>query len=413
MGLGLLVAIVLARALGPEGYGTYSFVFAMVSLIAVPSQLGLPNVVVRETARAQLHENFALMRGLWRWATGAAALFSLALAGAGLVVALVLDDRLGAAELTTFAWSLVLVPLRALGNLRGAALRGLRRVVLGQLPETVLRPAFLLVLLLGLLLLPTGSLTPARAMGLHSLAAGLAFVAGGWMLLRARPAGMRAAPPLTYQPRAWITAALPLALVSGANLVIQYTDVLVLGLYRPADEVGLYRTAALSATTVAFGVHVVTTVAAPHFARLHAAGETARLQRVVTASTWAILLLTVPVVLAAAVGGGWILGHAFGIEYLGARDTLSVLLLGQLVRAVVGPVAMLLIMTGHEGETARGMTVGAVANLILNLLLVPSFGMIGAAAATAASLAVWSVLLWSTARRRLGIETLPFVLPRR
>lgn len=412
MALGFLVAVVLARSLGPDGYGVYTFVFAIVSLLAVPSKLGLPHVVVRETVRAQLDGDFALMKGLWRWTSGAAAVFSLVLAGGGLVVALLLGDRLDGTGFWTLGTGLVLVPLLALGNLRGAALRGLRRVVLGQLPEMVLRPAFHLLLLLGVVLYPAVSLSPANAMGLHALAAGLAFVAGGWMLVRALPAQMRTALVPTYQARAWIAAAIPLALVSGAALITQYTDVLVVGIFRTPDEVGIYRTAALSATSVAFGQQVVAAVVAPQFARFHATGETARLQRVVTASTRATLLLTAPAVLAVALGGGWFLGQVFGAEYVDASAALSVLLVGQAVDALVGPVGMLLMMTGHEGDTAKGTLVGAGANVVLNLVLVPRFGAVGAAVATAASLSAMNLLLWTTARRRLGIQTLPF-LPRR
>jgi len=85
--LGFLLAILLARTLGPEGYGVYAFVFAIVSLLAIPTQLGLPQLVVRETAKAQAAEQWGLMRGLWRWSTLAVWLFSsgvLVLAFAGL-----------------------------------------------------------------------------------------------------------------------------------------------------------------------------------------------------------------------------------------------------------------------------------------------------------------------------------------
>ncbi len=74
--LGFILVILLARSLGPEGYGVYAFVFAIVSLLAIPTQLGLPQLVVRETAKAQAAERWGLMRGLWRWSTLVVWLFS-------------------------------------------------------------------------------------------------------------------------------------------------------------------------------------------------------------------------------------------------------------------------------------------------------------------------------------------------
>jgi hypothetical protein len=51
--LNVILAVVLARALGAEGFGVYSFVFALITILAIPAQMGLPNLVVRETAQAQ------------------------------------------------------------------------------------------------------------------------------------------------------------------------------------------------------------------------------------------------------------------------------------------------------------------------------------------------------------------------
>lgn len=69
MTLTLVLAILLARLLGPEKYGIYTYVFALVSLLVVPAQLGLPELVVRETAKAVEKGEWRLVRGLWQWAS--------------------------------------------------------------------------------------------------------------------------------------------------------------------------------------------------------------------------------------------------------------------------------------------------------------------------------------------------------
>ena len=77
-----LVAVFLARLLGPAGYGVYAFAFSLITVLAIPSQLGLPQLVVRETARSQVNGDWGLMRGLWRWSSLSVWLFSFAVAGA-------------------------------------------------------------------------------------------------------------------------------------------------------------------------------------------------------------------------------------------------------------------------------------------------------------------------------------------
>jgi O-antigen/teichoic acid export membrane protein len=76
----------------------------------------------------------------------------------------------------------------------------------------------------------------------------------------------------------------------------------------------------------------------------------------------------------------------------------------------VKSVGFLLNMTGHEQDTARGMTIAAVSNVVLNLLLVPLWGLTGAALASAITLTAWNVLLWLAVRRRLKINSMAFDL---
>jgi len=66
-------------------------------------------------------------------------------------------------------------------------------------------------------------------------------------------------------------------------------------------------------------------------------------------------------------------------------------------------------MTGHERQTAYGMSVAAVVNIFLNILLIPRFGMFGAAIATACSIVIWNILLWHAVRKHLGINSLVLV----
>jgi O-antigen/teichoic acid export membrane protein len=138
--LGFVLAILLARILGPEGYGIYAYVFALVSVLAIPAQFGLPNLIVRETAKANVNKHWGLMLGVWRWATVMTGVFSAILVFIAAGMAWLFVDRFSDRQLETFLWGLTLVPLIALANLRGAALRGLHKVVLGQIPERVLRP---------------------------------------------------------------------------------------------------------------------------------------------------------------------------------------------------------------------------------------------------------------------------------
>lgn len=405
--LNVVLAIVLARALGVEGFGIYSFVFALITIMAIPAQMGLPNLVVRETAKAQAVGDWALMKGLWRWSSLMALGMSAALMAIGGLAAWIFAANLPEGGAAVFYWGLVLVPLVALGNLRGAALRGLRRVVQGQLPEFILRPVFLVVLVLGLHFgLSARALTASDAMMLHALASLVAFSIGAWMLMRARPGEMAAEPHRTTHPWAWLRSALPLGIVAGVQVINQNVGLVVLGASSSSSsaEVGIYRVALQGASVVSLGLMAANLVVAPHIARLYQQGDMVRLQRLVKYTARVILSFSLPATLLFLVFGQALLLLLFGSEFAAAYIPLIILCAGQTVNSATATVAALLNMTGHERDVAFAVAFGAIVNLTAALILLP-WGAPGVALAGALSLASWNLLLWRRARQRLGIES--------
>jgi O-antigen/teichoic acid export membrane protein len=410
-GLTFLATILLVRLLGAANYGVYAYIYALITVLSIPSQFGLPPLVLRETAKGMARENAALVRGIWVWGGRFVVFTALGLALlAGLAVWL-WQEHFSGAYLTTFAWAILLIPLIALGKLRGFALRGLHRVVQGQLPENLVQPG-LLVLLLGGVLLAGLSLAPAQAMALQVTVAAVAFGVGAWLLLRATPPEVRHAYP-RFESRLWLQSVLPLALIGGMQLINKNASIVILGLFVPPEQIGIYRVAVQVSMLASLGLQAMNMVLAPRFASLYARREMGHLQHLVTSSARAVLGFNLLVTICFAVLGQWFLGLFFGSEFVAAYVPLMILLIGQFVNSAAGSVGFLLNMTGHERETARGVAVAAVLNLVLNLLLAPPLGIIGAAVATVAALVTWNVLLCWAVHKRLGINSLAFELGRR
>jgi O-antigen/teichoic acid export membrane protein/SAM-dependent methyltransferase len=398
----LAVAVLLARQLGPEHYGVYAYALALVALLSAPVKLGLPTLLVREVATYQLHGQRAHLLGVLRRANEIVAVLSVSLVALLAVAAWPFAGRLGADRVATLAWAMLLLPLGTLGSLRGAALRGLRRVVEGELPEKALVPG----LLLGLVLAAGAagvSLDSPGAMALHVVSAALAFLAGAWLLRRALP-GAAWRGPRAFEDRRWLASALPLAFVATIRMVQQQTDVLMLGLLAGATDVGVYRVVLTGSQLVAFAYEALSTALGPHAARLHASGDTVRLQRLVTWNTRAMFAVGLPVAVTLVAAGGPILGLVFGDEFRRGHVVLAILCLAQLVNVGTGSASLLLNMTGHERVTAVSLAWSAAANVALNALLIPSFGMAGAAMATATTVVGWNLVLWRQVVARLDVD---------
>jgi O-antigen/teichoic acid export membrane protein len=397
--------VLMARLLGPDGYGIVTFVLAIVSVLTIPSQFGIPMLAIRELAAARAHGKWGLMRGFVRRAHQAIAVFSAILLLTAIIVMLILRDRLETEKLETLAWGLLLVPLLSLAGLRSGMLKGLRKVLLGQLPEQLIRPGLLLVALLVVIWgFPAVPLSAAQTMVLQVVAAAAAFLAGTWIFWRVRPREMIKVEP-QYQTRLWLASTVPLGLTIALRQTNGQTDILLLGMLASDAEVGLFRVADQIAVLVLFGQQVIGSVLAPYFAHMHAAGEHERLQRMVMASSRVILALTFPVVLLLIAFGKPVLGTFFGSEFEAAYGPLVILCLGQLLNASMGPVGLLLNMTGHERAVMLGIGISVAVNIVFNVILIPLYGMYGAAITTVLTLATWNLILRRQVRQRLGIET--------
>jgi len=376
-------------------------------LLVLPGHAGLPALILRETARGQAQKRPDLVKGVWRWAGRVVVVLSLLVMGIGGPLFVVWQGGLSSTAGQTIAWAMVLVPFLAMGNMQGAALRGLQRVVLGQLPEFVMRPGLFLFLLGGAALLWNETFTPPVAMMILTAASLLAFVVGAWLLWRYTPESVRHARP-TVEVRGWLASSVIFALLTGFNVVNQQTSTVILGLFITPVAVGHFRVALQVTMLAAFARQAINMVVAPRFAVLWAQGEKARLQRLVTHSAQVVLAFNILVTVAFVLVGRSFFQVIFSPEFDGSFRPVLILLVGQMVNSAAGSVGFLLNMTGHERDTAIGMGVAAVLNVVLSLALVPIWGAEGAAAATSVSMVLWNFLLWWRVRRLLGINSLAF-----
>jgi len=104
--------------------------------------------------------------------------------------------------------------------------------------------------------------------------------------------------------------------------------------------------------------------------------------------------------------GEQVITLVFGHEFVGAALPLAIISVGQLMNAGFGSVGLVLGMTGYEREITKGVAVATLTNVVLNMLLIPKYGINGAAFATAVTLFAWNVLLWIAVARYVGVDTL-------
>lgn len=401
-----LVAL-LARLLTPDAYGHYAFMFAVAMAVTAPAGAAGATVATRYTtvyrARVEWHLAHSLWRALARWSiaygTVAAAVF-----GIWAAVATGPDARLTPVMAVCLAVFVLSFPLlRATDGI----LRGLHHTILGQLPETVVRPAAQLAFLLLLVTIGTSDLDPTAALATLAMATVLATALT--VVLRRRLQPLDAAADRDQPDRGrWLRSLLPVSITGGLLLLSQQIDTIMLGMLASDAETGLYRVAAQASLLVAVVLQAATPVFAPYTADAHTKGHHGLLQRQIGRATGAIFLISLVPAMLLLGFGDQVLAGVFGPAYAAGHTSLAILALAQLANVACGFTGLLLEMTGRERDASIGVAVGVAVNLLLNLLLIPAFGMTGAAIATASGLVVWNLLLGLAIYRHLGINVTAF-----
>lgn len=402
MGLEFLISVLLARLLGVEEFGLYAFGWSFLALLSIPLAFGLPQLLVREVAASRARGEWGTIFSLVRFARHIALTVSLGLAllvGLGLWLFV---GNLPAGSPTVLVIALIGLPVLAFAYLYGGALQGLNRILEGQAVQVLVRPLTFLLLFGGAWLLARELMSASFALGLQVVAAAAALLAGGFLLHHHLSRRASHAPATKANP-AWLQSAVWFMLLALLGLIPQHTGVLLLGVMREPKEAGLYKAAFQAASLIPFGLTAVNTVIAPTLSQLYASGEMRKLRRVALLAAGASVCFALPPILFYLLAGSWFLGVTFGKDFAAGAGALTILTIGQTVNAVAGPVGLLLIMSEYERLATVSTGVSSAINIILSLLLIPVWGIQGAATAMTLSLITFNLTALYFVTTRLGV----------
>lgn len=395
---GVGVGTLLARALGVEGYGQYVFALAVVQVMLVPLNFGLPTLVMREVAVLRTRADWALLSGLLLWSA-----VVIAAVLAALAIGVTIWSKVAGVDALLFFFAVALAGAWAYLRLAAAVLRGMERVVLAAMPDQVIRPVMMLIGIVVLTLVM--DLTPAHAMALHAFAAAAGLGWTLWILWsRSSPIPTDSSAEARYDPGAWLKSILPLGLQVGAGFLNSRIDVLMLGLLSDKSSVGVYGLAILIGGIATMPETLVKHMIAPRIARLHVEGRRHEIQRIAGLAALVSVAGALAVFAAILLVGGPIVAALVGSEFESSIRIAGVVAIASVITACWCSAGPLLNMTGHERVTARISWASAAANAVLNLALIPVLGALGAAMATGIVTAGRGIAFAIFAKRLVGVH---------
>lgn len=396
----LVIEILVARVLGIQQFGEFSIAMAWLYILSLLGTLGFNHALLRFVPTYIAHGQWANLRGLIRRSNLWATLISLSFVAVGFIFIFAFKKSLQLATYTV-VFALLAIPFQVILSLRQATLRALGKITYALIPEFILRPIVFITLLIFAAVFDK-SIDATYVLFLNLMAVITAFLIGAIWQSKFLPTEIKLHLP-AYNDRKWLFTALALLMIVGFNLISGRIGVILLGIFSKNEYVGMYAAATKVSDIVVFALVSANAVAAPLIAGLYATKKHDELQRVLTSLTKGIALFTIPVALLLICFGRNIL-NIFGAEFSQAYLVLVILVCGQIVNSLTGPVGYLMTMTGHHNQAAKIVAFSAVLNLLVSLCLIPPFGMIGAAISTSISVVTWNILMLRFVKINLSIN---------
>jgi len=402
-GLSFLFSVALSRLLGAEGAGVYFMALSVMMLSGFVGRLGLDKSLLKFVARGASGNDWLSVHGVFRMATRWAFF-----ATAALAVFWALSAQWCGTMM--FREPAVVGPLRIMGVgiislsmtiLLSNALLGVKQVAAATIIASVLIPA------IGLLVIwPFTHFFGPEGAALSYLTGTVVASLIGYMIWRR---AMRQKPynGAWFDTKELWESSRPLwmAIVVTKGFM-PWGPLFFLSAFASATDVGVFGAALRVSLLLSFALTSVNTVMAPKFAELHQNGDIVRIASIARQSTVLLLLVSIPVFLVIALFGDFVMG-IFGEDFRNGGQVLAVLAFGQLFSTISGSILILLSMTGNEKDVRTTTMVAATVTLLGSLVLIPPFGILGAAWTVSLSVIVSNLVGTYQVWRRLGIIIMP------
>lgn len=404
IGAGYLFKVYLGRTLGPEPLGIYALGMTIVAFLGVFNGFGLPQAAVRFVAHYTSSDKAEQLRQFLVSATGIVLAANVVL---GLIVL-----WLGPWVAVHFYHTPALAPymklfalimmLGALTGLYGKVVQGYKQVSrLTVITDFVGTP---LTILASIILIAWGA-------GLRGYILAQV-ISGAVVLVLLVRLIWKLTPGLSHWrgsfafPESQVASfSAALAGMGVANFLVGQSDKVLIGFYSNARQLGIYAVAASLVAYIPIALQSVNQIFSPMIADLYTRGDQQLLERIYQTVTRWVMAFTLPLATVIIVFAKPLM-RIFGADFEVGWLVLVIGVLGQLVNCGVGSVGFLLLMSGNERRLIRVQAAATVMTVALGLLLIPRWGIIGAAIVSALTTAFTNT--WNLVQVRQLLRFVPY-----
>jgi len=380
--LNYIFGMFVARALGAESFGLYAIGLTVFNVLALFAPLALDVAVIKfvsgQLSAGQMGRarRTVIGAGVIAVVSGLLAAVGLALVAPWLSSSLYHKPALSG----VLVWWAAALPCVALTTVLLGALQSFQTVRYTVWIKYIWEPAGKFAL---------AALAVALGLGLYGVLGAIVSVLAVSALIalacvgRALPHDGSRPDQATVAFPAMLTFSGPLIISNLFGVLAPRSDILILGYWVDAQQVGIYNAAFQTAAIIALVIGALDTAMAPIAGSLIGGADPVPLKSLYqVTSRWA-LTLTAPIFVVMAVWGSDIL-TLFGPDFALGASCLVLLAVAQWFNAAAGATSSLILMSGHSRVIMLNSIGIGVLLVAANLALIPRYGILGAAIASSA-----------------------------
>ena len=391
-----IIIVYAARVLGAAGWGTFSYAVSLAAFLSIFVDLGISQILTRETAktsdpglRSKIISTSFIIKAI---------LMVVAILIVVFIAPLVTKIEAAKTILPIIALVLAFDGLREFGS---SIARALERMEWEAGIFLLTNVAIVTAGFVALTVTPSVvSFTYAYAVG-----TGIGVAATAYVLRRYIRKLL-----VDFQwklVRSILSASWPIAISGALSGIMINTDLLFIGFFRSAEEVGYYS----AAERIIMLLYIVPSILAssifPAFSRLAASGNNQKMRDGLERVIGIVLAVAIPTALVGIVLASGVIEILFGASYLPATHSFQILLLAIVFTFPAAILSNTLFAYDRQKALVTFTLIGGIGNVAFNLILIPYLGIVGSAIATIIAQCIANVYLWNKMKNVNNFHILP------
>jgi len=385
--LALIGRVLFARYFSPSEYGIFSLGIILLNIFTIIGSLGLQGGVTRQIAYNYGKNQINKVKSIIIWSLVFGSIISI-------IISLILFLSADFISLQIFNITGLSLPLKIISFtipfyvillILMSLFRGLKqvkeRIIFNDFIKNLLFPLFLIVIIL---------ISGSFKWGIIAYCLSIIITTSLFFIyfIKKYPIKLEFTKKILKRPigKELIFFSLPLMLVAILDKVLHWTDTIMLGYYKTPEIVGLYNSAVPLGSFISTALGAMLFIYTPIISDLYARRKDTEMRRNYAILTKWLCFATFPLTMLFVLYPKIVINFFFGQNYIFAYTVLQILVIGFFINNIMGPNGATLTAMAKTNFLMIATFSAACINVVLNIVLIPKYGVHGAAIATVTAL---------------------------